>query len=266
MEKARGLPPEPFRLTAYWHIHFIRQAVPQERKTRYTVRLAQSENYGLGTGLSSRVPALNADFVGKDVRQILKNRQCRDRIDRTAFVDLVMGHLPQTADNYVTLASALREKYSDRAGIFADEAERIIQSKGAKGNGARVLIIGATAGIIAALTNRGFDVSAIDLDAAIVGRKLAGVKVRDGRVASASLMKEADLAIITGMALPNRTLPSLMKLAQQFNTSTMIWAITGRNFGRYYTEHGVDCVISDPSPFLLLPGPARFAIHRRNLS
>ena len=31
----------------------------------------------------------------------------------------------------------------------------------------------------------------------------------------------------------------------------MIWAITGKSFSRYYTKRGADCVISDPSPFLL---------------
>jgi hypothetical protein len=43
----------------------------------------------------------------------------------------------------------------------------------------------------------------------------------------------------------------------------MIWAITGKNFGQYYTDHGVDSVISDPSPFLLLPGPSLMEIYRR---
>jgi len=264
LEKARELPPELFRLTAYWHIQFIRQPVPRERKTRYTMRLAQSENYGLACGLAPRLPDLNRNFVGKDVRQILKDRLCRDRIDRTAFVDLVMGHLPQSATSYITLESALRDKYFDRARLFADEAATIIQRKGIKRNGARVLVIGATAGIIAALKKRGFAVSATDLSPAVVGTELGGVKIGNAKLANAALMKKADLAIITGMTLPNRTLPGLMKLAQQHNTSTMIWAITGRNFGRYYIEHGVDCVISDPSPFLLLPGPAQFAIHRRD--
>jgi len=268
LERARELPLESFRLTAYWDIQFIRQPVPQERKTRYIMRVAQSENYGLACGLSSGLPDLDPDFVGKDVRQILKHRLCRNRIDRTAFVDLVMGHLSQSAGEYVTLESALRDKYLDRARIFAQEAENIIQGKGVKhlkGNGAHVLVVGATAGIIGALTKRGFEVSATDLSPAVVGTELGGVKVCNARFANASLMKRADLAIITGMTLPNRTLPGLMKLAKQHNTSTIIWAITGRNFGYYYTEHGADCVISDPSPFLLLPGPARFAIHRRGL-
>ena len=33
--------------------------------------------------------------------------------------------------------------------------------------------------------------------------------------------------------------------------------------GRYYTEHGIDCVISDPTAFHLLPGSASIGIWRR---
>ena len=61
----------------------------------------------------------------------------------------------------------------------------------------------------------------------------------------------ADLTIITGMTLSDGTLPSLLEIAKTSNTSTMIWAVTGRNLGQYYTP-GVDCVISDPSPFFQL--------------
>jgi hypothetical protein len=115
---------------------------------------------------------------------------------------------------------------------------------------------------IGALIARGFEVSATDMEPGVVGQELGGVKVRSN-AANSELIKEADLAIITGMTLPNRTLPSIMEMAREHNTSTMIWAITGRNFGHYYLEQGVDCVISDPSPFLLLPGPARIGIWRR---
>jgi Putative heavy-metal chelation len=96
-----------------------------------------------------------------------------------------------------------------------------------------------------------------------MGLRLGEVRIESGRDANARGMKEADLAIITGMTLSNRTLARLIELAKEHNTSTMIWAISGRNFGHYYTEHGVDCVISDPSPFLLLPGAATVAIWRR---
>jgi Putative heavy-metal chelation len=265
LERAQELPPEPFRLTAYYHIDYIVQMAPQERKTRYITRMAKSEaNDGLAFGLAPlALPNLDPDFIGKDVRQILKDRLCRHRIDRTALVDLVMGHLSPSATKYVTFEGTVQDKYFNRARIFAEEAEKIIQRKGVKENVARALVIGATAGIIGALSNRGFEVSTTDLSPRIVGTVLGGLKVCDGRLANASLMKQADIAIMTGMTLPNRTLPGLIKLAQQYNTSTMIWAITGKNFGRYYTEHGIDCVISDPMAFHLLPGSVSIGIWRR---
>ena len=227
--------------------------------------MARSENYGLAFRLAPALPDLNPDFVGKDVRQILKDRLCRDPFDRTALVDVVMGHLSQPANKRVTLDERpVRDKYFERARIFAEEAEKIIQRKGVKGNDARAVVIGASADIISALTNRGFEVSATDLSPEVVGTVLGGVKVCNARFANASLMKKADVAIITGMTLPNGTLPGLMKLAKQYNTSTMIWALTGKNFGRYYTEHGVDCVITYiPASLHLLPGPSSIGIWRR---
>ena len=88
----------------------------------------------------------------------------------------------------------------------------------------------------------------------VVGQTLGGVQVLDGTAANARLMKDADLAIVTGISLTNGTMPELMSLAKTHNTSTMVWAITGKNFGHYYTDHGVDS-----------PGPATIAIWRRQV-
>ncbi len=134
-------------------------------------------------------------------------------------------------------------------------------AKARKGSKPRAVMVGASSGIISELINRGFEVTAADLSPEVVGKKLSGVTVCDGNLANARLMEEADLAIITGMTLSNRTLSGLMELAKKYNTSTMIWAITGKNLGQYYTEHGADCVISD---FLMLPGPAPLTVWRRD--
>ena len=121
------------------------------------------------------------------------------------------------------------------------------------------------AGTHAALIARGFEVTATDMSPDVVGRNLGGVTVHSGSDAeNYKLIKAADVVIVTGMAFPNRTLPDLMRAAQDSNTSTMIWAVTGRNLGHYYTAHGVDCVISDPAPFLQLPGPVSIGIWRRD--
>lgn len=266
LDRSASLAAEECRLTSLWYLDFVRQHVLGERKTRYIMRVAQSVNYGVACGLFPALPEGDDDLVGQDVRLILRNRLYRDAVDRVAFVDLLMGHIAGEVDEYVSLNGTLHAKYAKRSRIFADQAARILQWKGRsnwKSGTPHILVIGATAGIIGALIKRGFYVSATDECPAIVGTDLGGVKVRDGRVANGPLIKQAELAIITGMTLPNRTLPKLMKLARKYNTSTMIWAITGKNFGRYYTQHGADCVISDPSPFLLLPGPATLSICRR---
>jgi hypothetical protein len=266
LKRTSKLPAGLFRLTALWYVDLVRQPTPDERKTRYTARIAQSENYGFSTGPTPVTKRPDPALVGQDARQILSKRAYRDSVERTALVDLIIDHGSRAADRSITLDRPSRGKYAGRATIFAEEADALLRRKGAqhlKGPTPHVLVVGATAGVIAALRARGFEVSATDLWPEAVGKELGGVRVRYGKTANAWFMKHADLAIITGMALPNGTLSGLMEMAKWHNTSTMIWAISGGNFGDYYTRHGADCVISDPSPFLQLPGPATLAIWRR---
>jgi hypothetical protein len=266
LERSGKLPSDLLRVTSFWYVNFTRQPVPGERKTRYAMRLVQSENYGISFGRAPASRAPSPSLVGEDARKILSDRLYADNVDRAAFVDLIMGHLVRSPDRTLTLEFTLREKYAARARLFASEVERILRRKGAlhlKGPKPRVLVIGATAGIIGALRQRKFKVFATDLASDVVGERLGGVKVHDGKVANARFMKEAVVASVTGMTLADGTLSNLMALAKRHNTSTLIWAITGRNLGEYFTQHGADCAISDPSPFLRLPGPAKLALWRR---
>jgi hypothetical protein len=267
LERASGVAADRFRLTSFWHVDYFRYEVPGEIKRRYTMRLAQAENYGVAFGLPSPLRNVDRALLGEDSREILKGRQLHDDVDRTALIDLVMGHVSAATKHEVMLDQVPRDKYALRSRLFADEAEIVLQRKGSsaiKGRKPHILVIGATAGMIGALVNRGFEVSATDMLPDIVGENVCGVTVyaepENGR-----LIEVADLAIMTGMTLANRTLPALIEAAAVHNTSTMIWAITGRNFGHYYIDRGVDCVISDPSPFFLLPGPANIGIWRREL-
>jgi len=268
LDRAAALPVDLFRLVALWSVTFLVQAEASERKMRYTMRIAQSEGYGRSGGHGPGLPDPDPDLVGEDTRRILKERRWRHGADRVAIADLVIGQVSRPADERIVLDDTLHEKYVMRTKIFADEAERVLRrrdSEHRKVDRPRVLVVGATAGILDALARRGLGVCATDLSPHVVGQTLGGVPVLDGRTATPRLMKDADLTIVTGMSLTNGTLSELMSLAKTHNTSTIIWAITGKNFGHYYTEHGVDSVISDPSPFLLLPGPATIAIWRQQV-
>lgn len=262
LERAAALPAAPFRLTALWAISFLVQPAPGERKTSYPMRIAQTENYGTAVGLSV-LPDPDLELLGQDARQVLSEGLFRNSVDRTAIVDSVISQVSRPADRQVDLDGSAHAKYVARAGLFADEAATLLGRATLKGSKPHVLVVGATAGIISALVARGFTVSATDLWPEAVGHELGGVRVRSGKTDNARLIQEADLAIITGMTMSNGSLAGLMALADKHDTATMIWAVTGRNFGDYYTRHGVDCVISDPSPFLLLPGPVPMAVWRR---
>ena len=272
--RASGLSVDHFRLTSFWYIDFIIQHMPKDRKTRYTARLAQSENYGIAFGLTTplrdnehALALREADraLVGEDSREILKDRRYRTDMDRTALIDLVMGQLSTVANEQMILDQKRHEKHALKSRLFADEADLVLRRKGLhalKGSKPHVHVIGAMAGTHAALIARGYDVTAADMSPDVVGQNLGGVIVCDG-TENDKLIEAADLVIMTGMTLPNRTLPHLIETAKGYNTSTMIWAVTGRNFGHYYTEQGIDCVISDPSPFFALPGPTSIGIWRR---
>jgi hypothetical protein len=274
LDRASALSADRFRLTSFWYLDFIIQHAPGERKTRYAARLAQSANYGIAFSLTSALRDIDHALalresdhalVGEDCRQILKEQRYRNDMDRTALIDLVMGHFPATADGHVILDQTRPEKYMRKSALFADEAELVLQRKGRraiKGSKPHVVVIGAMAGTIRALIGRGFEVTATDMSPDVVGQNLGGVTVCEG-TENRRLLEAADLAIITGMTLPNRTLPSIIETAKSSNTSTMMWAVTGRNFGHYYIQQGIDCVISDPLPFLMLPGPASTWIWRR---
>jgi hypothetical protein len=263
LERAAPFSADAFRVTSFWLVDFVRQAVPGERKTHYTMRLAQSENYGIAFGSVSTPSSSDRDLLGEDARQILRDRRCRDNVERVALLDLVMAHVAPAAGRQLLIDKSVRDKQAHRSQLFAEEAERILERKGlAKAGKPKILVIGATAGIINALVSRGFEVAATDMSEDVQNQILGGVIVRSD-TANLELIQNVDLAIITGMTLPNGTLTGLIAAAKHYNTSTMIWAITGRNLGHYYTAHGVDCVIADPSPFFLLPGPAKIEIWHR---
>src|SRR5262249_60823633 len=127
----------PFRLLALWSVSFVGQADPGERKTRYTMRIAQAEGYGRSGGLGPGLPDPDPDLVGQDTRRILRDRRWKDEADRAAIADLVIGQVSRPADEQIVLDEKLRGKYHARAEIFADEATRDLQGRAAEARSER---------------------------------------------------------------------------------------------------------------------------------
>ena len=74
LKRPQELPADPFRLMAHWYINYDLQPAPNERKTRYTMKIAHTLNYGISADLTPVLPESEPDLVGKDVRLILKKR------------------------------------------------------------------------------------------------------------------------------------------------------------------------------------------------
>lgn len=129
LDRAAPLPVDHFRLRALWSVSLLLQAEPDERKTRYTMRIAQAEGYGRSGGHNPGLPDPDPDLVGEDTRRILEERLWRNDGDRAAIVDLVIGHVSRPADEWIVLDDTLRGKYVARTKIFADEADRVLQRR-----------------------------------------------------------------------------------------------------------------------------------------
>lgn len=137
LDRASRLPAHLFRLTALWYVNFVRQPVPGERKTRYTMKVAQSEDYCIAAGPTLGLSDPSSDLVGQDTRRILENGLCRDYVERTALVDLVIRHVSRPADRQITLDDTPLAKYAARSRLFAHEAEALLQRKGIAARDAR---------------------------------------------------------------------------------------------------------------------------------
>ena len=86
LERAARRPARLFRLTALWYVNFVRQPVPGERKTRYTMKVAQSEDYGIVAGSAPVLSDPSPELVGQDARRILAEGLCKDYVERAALV------------------------------------------------------------------------------------------------------------------------------------------------------------------------------------
>src|SRR5262249_56370239 len=91
LHRAEARTADPFRLLALWSVSFLVQADPGERKTRYTMRIAQGEGYGRSGGLGPGLPDPDPDLLGHDTRRLLRDRRGENATEGAAHQDLGLG-------------------------------------------------------------------------------------------------------------------------------------------------------------------------------
>lgn len=198
-----------------------------------------SRSIGATLGLDSRTPPLGHLCV------------------EVATLDAAFGSVePAVPPKVEMTGTGTSEERGDLRGtLIANELSRLgIES---------VVMVGAVGSVLKELSSRGMQVSAVDMDPAVVGKKLGGVQVMPS-THTAGLLAHSDAALVTGMTLTTETLEGLMDSALRSATKVVMFCQTGSNFAPDLLELGVSVVIAERFPFYMVPGSTDFRVFRQD--
>jgi hypothetical protein len=78
------------------------------------------------------------------------------------------------------------------------------------------------------------------------------------------VLRECDIAIVTGMTVPTGALDGLLSAAAESGTTIILVAETGAWIGRRLLAAApVHCVVSEPFPFYIFSGPSTINVFTR---
>ncbi len=248
------------RMRGVWQFELVFQPTPTERCFHYQVILALADGFGTCFVPSFIDHRPSSGMVGIPVKRLLSRNGLLPPY-RLAVADAVLSTLGARPSEKFEVTADPTAKFQWRNDIVVKEVLRQLGRDTLKNRIPRVLNIGAVGGLIAGLLNSGVEVVATDLDDSLLGHSLGGVSV-EGAARNRTYLTSCDLVLVTGMAVANGTLPSILRLAHRQNTKVVIFAETGASLGGLYCRQGADVVIGEPFPFYIFPGSSTINIWR----
>lgn len=253
--KTRDRGTDDFLIRGLWKTDLFFKPNVDERTFKYTYVLAQT--VGQGCCYCAEETCLDHSILGSDAREVVRER-CPTSI---AVLDSLFATIPRAPQEAHEIGGNSIEKTGARNSIIFQEAERLVA--GGKGRDARVVNVGVVGDLLRRLKTKYPNVSATDFDEVVVGMSMHGVNIEHGS-RTLDLVRESDLAIVTGMALATGTLEKIIDVIRGNGTKLLIFAETGANFAEEYCRTlGVDTVVSEPFPFYIFQGTSRIEIYRR---
>jgi hypothetical protein len=257
LKKSAHFKPEDFTIRGLWKVDLAFKPNPDERTFRYNFLVAQT--VGQGSCYCDKTLEINVSLLGRDAREIISEMSCYE----IALLDSIYASIPRTPAEVFELRGNSVEKAVSRGNIIVDEVERLLQRISPSPGDTTVVNIGVVGNLIKALKDKGYNVIATDLDDQLVGKSIHGVEVEHGS-RNYQRIGEADLAVVTGMALTTDALNDIVHVCQENDTRLVMFAETGANFGEEYCRTiGIDVVVSEPFPFYIFQGLTRIEIYRR---
>ena len=260
LKKTVGLPDEAFTIRGLWKVDLAFRPNPDERTFRYNFLVAQT--MGQGSCYCDKDLEINESLLGRDAREIFSEMSCYE----IALLDSIYASIPRNPAEVFELRGNSVEKAVKRGAIIVDEVARLLTAVAGDPEKTTVVNIGVVGNLLKALKDRRYNVIATDLDDQIVGRTIHGVAIEHGS-RNYQYIRDADLAVITGMTLTTDALNDIVHTCQENQTHLVMFAETGANFGEEYCQTiGVDVVVSEPFPFYIFQGLTRIEIYRRKQS
>ncbi len=210
---------------------------------------AYSENYNYDTKYL-------LSLVGEDC---LSNR-ITDKALQVACIDsLADNNTSDFSTELFAFNGKSIEKLRKRSELIINEAKKLLGDI----NNKKILNVGVVGDILKTFLENGCQVIGSDFDPEIIGKKLFDdIQIVSGEK-TLELLKDVDLAVITGMTISTDTIDSIICECKKHGVCTIVFAETGANLGAFYVNKGIDCYIGERYPFYIFNGSSEFIVTRR---
>lgn len=256
--RSKNFDANDFILHGQWGLELLFQPNPSERIFKYRVILTQTKKQGC-CYCANKQSKIDASLMGRDVRYVKTKNRCLD----IALLDAGFSAFNTPPEISHTLDGTSSEKAQLRAEIVVNEVMYQLEDLSTHKT-PKIVNIGVVGNILQKLSDKGYRVSATDLDKEIIGQDVHHVKIQDGNIHTLELVSQSDLALITGMVLATQTLEDILSTAAQSKTKIVMFAETGAWFANEFcSSFGIDSVISEPFPFYIFEGRSMINIFRK---
>jgi hypothetical protein len=248
---------DEFTIRGIWN--FTMQCQPNSNERIFTESgcLVATSRLGASFRVGSQLAPIPASLIASDGRQV---EEVDDRAMQVAILDACYSVLPHKAP----IAEHILDgdtvgKSIQRAQIVCAEIElikdRLAISK------PTVLMIGIVQTVVKRLQDSGMMTILSDLDSRIIGSRIAGIEVQDGKL-NQSLIHDCDIILATGMTITTATLDEIVATAKQYSKPLVMFAQTGSNFAEEYINLGIDSVLAEHYPWYSVPGRSVIEVFR----
>lgn len=169
-----------------------------------------------------------------------------------ALADASLGAIQCEPSSRTQLIGTIEEKAQKRAEIVRQEIVKLLGNR-KESRAAQVGMVGVVGSIIHELRQAGMQVSATEFDDTLIGQNISGVTVTSGEM-TPQMIKDSDVALITGMTIATETLGPVLAAAEEGDTPLVFFAQTGVNILRTLTFPVPTAIVAEKFPHYMWPG------------